>query len=87
MRNQTFWFPTWSDTNQAVQSQKMVRGENNMRLCLCIYIKAMFRMVRLICHLGKNGRRYSNHEDSKHLQHVLSSLYRIKGSPILKALT
>ena len=27
MRNPTFWFPTWSDTNQAVQStQKMFRG-------------------------------------------------------------
>ena len=22
----TFWFPTWSDTNRAVQLQKMVRG-------------------------------------------------------------
>ena len=22
----TFWFPTWFDTNQAVQLQKMVRG-------------------------------------------------------------
>ena len=26
MRIQTFWFPTWSDTNQAVQLQKMARG-------------------------------------------------------------
>ena len=26
MRKQTFWFPTWSDTNRAVQSQKMDRG-------------------------------------------------------------
>ena len=26
MRKQTFWFPTWSDTNQAVQLQKMSRG-------------------------------------------------------------
>ena len=25
MRKQTFWFPTWSDTNQAVQLQKMAR--------------------------------------------------------------
>ena len=23
MRKPTFWFPTWSDTNQAVQLQKM----------------------------------------------------------------
>ena len=26
MRKPTFWFPTWSDTNQAVHLQKMARG-------------------------------------------------------------
>ena len=26
MRKPTFWFPRWSDTNQAVQLQKMARG-------------------------------------------------------------
>ena len=26
MKKQTFWFPTSSDTNQAVQLQKMARG-------------------------------------------------------------
>ena len=26
MRKQTFWIPTWSYTNQAVQLQKMARG-------------------------------------------------------------
>ena len=26
MGKPTFWFPTWSDTNQAVQLQKMARG-------------------------------------------------------------
>ena len=26
MRKQTFWFATWSDTNQAVQPQKMASG-------------------------------------------------------------
>ena len=26
MRNPTFWFQSWSDTNQAVQLQKMARG-------------------------------------------------------------
>ena len=25
MRKPTFWFPTWSDTNQAVQLQEMAR--------------------------------------------------------------
>ena len=28
MRKPTFWFSTWSDTNQAVQLQKMPRGLN-----------------------------------------------------------
>ena len=26
MKNPMFWFPTWSDTNQAVQLKKMARG-------------------------------------------------------------
>ena len=26
MRKPTFWFPTWFDTNRAVQPQKMARG-------------------------------------------------------------
>ena len=26
MRKPTSWFPTWSDTNQALQLQKMARG-------------------------------------------------------------
>ena len=26
VRKPTFWFPTWSDTNQAVQPQKMARS-------------------------------------------------------------
>ena len=26
MRKPTFWIPTWSDTNQAVQLQEMARG-------------------------------------------------------------
>ena len=26
MRKPAFWFPTWSDTNQAVQLHKMARG-------------------------------------------------------------
>ena len=26
MRKPTFWFPTWSDTKQAVQLQRMARG-------------------------------------------------------------
>ena len=26
MRKPTFWFPTWSDANNAVQLQKMARG-------------------------------------------------------------
>ena len=26
LRKPTFWYPSWSDTNQAVQLQKMARG-------------------------------------------------------------
>ena len=26
MRKPTFWYPTWSDTNHAVQLQKMAKG-------------------------------------------------------------
>ena len=26
VRKPPFWFPTWSDTNQAIQSQKMARS-------------------------------------------------------------
>ena len=26
MRKTTFWFPTWSDTNQAEELQKLARG-------------------------------------------------------------
>ena len=32
MRKPTFWFPTWSHKNQAVQPHKMARG-----LKFCIY--------------------------------------------------
>ena len=31
MRKPTFWFPTWSDTNQAVQPMKMARG---LKFCI-----------------------------------------------------
>ena len=31
MRKPTFWYLTWSDTNQAVQLQKMVRG---LKFCI-----------------------------------------------------
>ena len=37
MRKPTFWFPTWSDINKAVQLQKMARGlklvEGSYYLC------------------------------------------------------
>ena len=34
VRKPTFWFPTWSDTNQAVQLQKMARGLKIRRIAL-----------------------------------------------------
>ena len=65
MRKPTFWFPTWSDTNQAVQLQKMARGlkfrikevEELYYLCsenkgadqLCGYCEADLRLCFRIC--------------------------------------
>ena len=65
MRKPTFWLPTWSDTNQAVQQQKMARGlkfciqevEGLYYLCsenkgadqLCGYREADLRLCFRIC--------------------------------------
>ena len=65
MRKPTFWFPTWSDTNQAVQLRKMARGlkfrikevEGLNYLCsenkdadqLCGYREADLRLCFHIC--------------------------------------
>ena len=65
MRKLSFWFPNWSDTNQAVQLQKMTRGfkfrvkieEGLHYLCsenkgtdqLCGYCEADMRFCFCIC--------------------------------------
>ena len=65
MRKPTFWFLTWSDTNQAVQPQKMSRGlkfwieeveglyypssENKGADQLCGYCEADLRLCFRIC--------------------------------------
>ena len=65
MRKPTFWFPTWSDTNQAVQLRKMARGlklrikekealdcpssENKGADQLCSYSEADLRLCFRIC--------------------------------------
>ena len=55
MRKPTFWFPTWSDTNQAVQFQKMARGlhylcsENKDADQLRGYREADLRLCFRIC--------------------------------------
>ena len=65
MRKPTFWFPTRSDTNQAVQPQKMARGlkfqikkvgglyyqcsENKGADQLCGYREADLRLCFRIC--------------------------------------
>ena len=65
MRKQTFWLPTWSDTNPAVQLQKMAKGlkfwikkvESLPYLCsenkgadqLCGYREADLRLCFRIC--------------------------------------
>ena len=65
MRKPTFWFPTWSDSNQAVQLKKMARGlkfwiwkvgglyylcsENKDADQLCRYREAGLRLCFRIC--------------------------------------
>ena len=65
MRKPTFWLPTWSDTYQAVQLQKMARGlkfwiqkaEGLYYLCsenkdadqLCGYREADLRLCICLC--------------------------------------
>ena len=65
MRKPTFWFPAWSDTNQAVQLQKMASGlkfwilkvgglyclcsENKGADQLCGYREADLRLCFRIC--------------------------------------
>ena len=57
MRKPTIWVPTRSDTNQAVQSQKMVRGwkldlESRGIFYLCSETKALISFAitgKLIC--------------------------------------
>ena len=65
MRKPTFWFPTWSDTNRAVQLQKMARvlkfriykveglyfpcGENKGADQLSGYREADLRLLFRIC--------------------------------------
>ena len=76
MRKPTFWFPTWSNTNQAVQLRKMARGlkfhikevEGLNYLCgenkgadqLCGYREADLRLCFHICKKPVFSRRGSN---------------------------
>ena len=76
VRKPTFWFPTWSDTNQAVQLQKMARGlkfrinkvEGLYYLCsenkdadqLRGYCEADLRLCFRICKTLVFSRRGSN---------------------------
>ena len=54
MRKSTFWFPTWSDTNRAVELQKMARGFEKKKDCT-IYVaktKALISFAvtaKLVC--------------------------------------
>ena len=75
MRKPTFWFPTWSDTNRAVQLQKMARGlkfrmkkvQGSYYLCsenkgadqLRGYREADLRLCFRICKKPVFSRRFS----------------------------
>ena len=83
MRKQTFWFWTWSDTNQAVQVQKMARGLKfrifrKKRECT-IYVaktKALISFAvtaKLICvFVFAYAKRWFSH-DAAHLCYLVSS--------------
>ena len=51
MKKPTIWVPTRSDTNRAVQSQKMVRGGNKGTDQLRSYSKADLRLCFRLCKL------------------------------------
>ena len=67
MRKLSFWFPTWSDTNQAVQLQKIIRG---LKFWIgTIYVaktKALISFAvtaKLICvFVFANAKRWFSHE-------------------------
>ena len=77
VKKTTFWFPTWSDTNQAVQPHKMARGlkfriyevgvlyylcsENNVADQLRGYREADLRLCFRICKKPVFSRRGSYH--------------------------
>ena len=56
MRKPTFWFPTWSDTNQAVQLQKMAR-------CLKFQIKKVEGLYYL-CSKNKGADQLRGHREA-----------------------
>ena len=78
MRKPTFWFLTWSDTNQAVQLQKIARGlkfriqkeeimhylcsKNKVADQLCSNHEADLRLCFRICKLLDFSLRGSNYE-------------------------
>ena len=75
MRKPTFWFPTWSDTNQAVQLQKMARGlkfwikKVKGLDCVCMENKGadQLRAAKLICvFVFAYAKRWFSH-DAAHL--------------------
>ena len=68
MRKPTFWFPTWSDTNQAVQPQNMARG-------LIFRIEKVKRLYYL-CSESKGADQLRGHREADlrllflHMQNV-----------------
>ena len=64
MRKPTFWFPTWSNTNQAVQLQKMARGLKFAKL-ICVFVFAyakccIFHDEAQLCFISRNKFDYSS---------------------------
>ena len=54
MRKPTFWFPTRSDTNQALQLQKMARvlKFQNKKVLLLVWVEALRPSQQCFSHVG-----------------------------------
>ena len=79
MRKPTFWFSTWSDTNQAVQLQKMARGLKFLiekvegLYCLCSENKGTDQLICVF--VFAYAKRWFSH-GAAHIEHITGSVGR-----------
>ena len=76
MRKPTFWFPPWSDTNQALQLQEMARGLERRGIVLSNVAKTKALIsfavtAKLICvFVFAYAKRWFSH-DAAHFQFII----------------